>query len=213
MSNKCPVRNVASIHRNVRADYDIIMARWVGLGTSSGGNNLVWIVFGVVLLASFGFVVRTIAKRLPVTHTATRTAQYNRSPAEIWLIVSDLSAQSEWRPDLRSAERLPPRGARDVWLETDNRGQTTTLETVESTPYRRLTRRISDEDLNYSGNWSLEIGEFGEVTSITITETGEISNSLFRFLNKYIVGHGSGVDRYLTALGTKLGIDVRITDG
>jgi hypothetical protein len=74
-------------------------------------------------------------------------------------------------------------------------------------------RRISDEDLNYSGGWSLEIGEFGEVTSITITETGEISNSLFRFLNKYVVGHGAGVDRYLTALGKKLGIDVTITNG
>jgi hypothetical protein len=205
--------NAAHLSRNVRADYDIIVTRRVDSGASSGGNNLVWIVFGVVLLAGFGFVVRTIAKRLPVAHTVTRTAQYNRSTAEIWLIVSDLSGQPEWRPDLRSAERLPPRGARDVWLETDNRGQTTTIETVESTPHRRLVRRISDENLNYSGDWSLEIGEFGEVTSITITETGEISNSLFRFLNKYIVGHGSGVDRYLTSLGRKLGIDVRITDG
>ena len=51
------------------------------------------------------------------------------------------------------------------------------------------------------------------MTYITITETGEINNSLFRFLNKYIVGHGSGLDRYLTALGRKLGIDVRITNG
>lgn len=174
---------------------------------------MVWIVFGVALLSGFGLVVRTIAKRLPIAHTITRTAQYNRSPAEIWLIVSDLSGQPEWRPDLLSVERLPPRGARDVWIETDNRGQTTTLETVESTPLRRLVRRISDEDLNYSGGWSLEIGEFGEVTYITITETGEINNSLFRFLNKYIVGHGSGLDRYLTALGRKLGIDVRITNG
>ena len=69
---------------------------------------MIWIVFGVALLAGFGLVVRTIAKRLPVAHTITRTAQYNRSPAEIWLIVSDLSAQPEWRSDLRSAERLPP---------------------------------------------------------------------------------------------------------
>ena len=174
---------------------------------------MIWIVLGVALLAGFALLVQTIARRLPAAYTVTRTAQYNRSPAEIWLIVSDLSAQPEWRPDLRSAERLPPRGARDVWIETDNRGQTTTLETVESTPHRRLVRRISDDNLNYSGGWSLEIGEFGEVTSITITETGEINNSLFRFLNKYVVGHRSGVDRYLTDLGAKLGIDVTITDG
>lgn len=174
---------------------------------------MIWIVLGVALLAVFALIVRTVGKRLPVAYTVTRKAQYNRSPAEIWLIVSDLSAQPEWRPDLRSAERMPPRGARDVWVETDNRGQTTTLETVESTPHRRLVRRISDDNLSYSGGWSLEIGEFGEVTSITITETGEINNSLFRFLNKYVVGHRSGVDRYLTALGAKLGIDVTITDG
>ena len=83
---------------------------------------MIWIVLGVALLAVFALVVRTVGKRLPVAHTITRTAQYNRSPAEIWLIVADLSAQPEWRPDLRSAARLPPRGARAVWVETDNRG-------------------------------------------------------------------------------------------
>lgn len=173
---------------------------------------MVWIVFGVALMAGLGFLVQTLGKRLPVIHSVTRASQFNRSPAEIWMIVSDFSGQPEWRPDLRSVERLPPRGTRDVWIETDNHGQTTTLETVESTPHRRLVRRISDDDLNYNCSWTLEIAEFGEVTTITITETGEITRSLFRFLNKYIVGYNSGVDRYLTDLGKKFGIDVTITN-
>ena len=88
-----------------------------------------------------------------------------------------------------------------------------TLVTVERLPQRRLVRRIADENLPFSGGWTMEIGEFGEVTSLTVTETGEIENPLFRFMSHYVIGHTSTIDRYLTALGKKLGIDVTIMGG
>ncbi len=169
-----------------------------------------WLVLLVFALAATTLLVLALGNRLPKGHVVTRMAYFNRSPAEIWQIVTDFMGQVSWRPDLRSVERLPYRGGHEVWRETDNRGQTLTLETVEATPHRRLVRRIADDNVSFSGGWTMDIGEFGEVTSLTITETGEIDNPFFRFVSRYIVGHESSIDRYLTALGKKLGVDVTI---
>jgi hypothetical protein len=174
---------------------------------------MVWIVLGVFLVGGLPLLVLVAGNRLPKEYNVARMAYFNRSPGEIWLIISDFAGQTSWRPDLRSVDRLPPRNGRDVWRETDSRGQVTTLITVERLPQRRLARRIADEDLPFGGGWAIEIGQFGEVTSLTVTETGEIENPLFRFMSRYIIGHASAADRYLTALGKKLGVDVTIMSG
>jgi hypothetical protein len=178
-----------------------------------GGCDVFWLVLLVFVLAGTALLVLVSGNRLPKTHVVTRMAYFNRSPAAIWQIVTDFSAQVAWRPDLRSVERLPYRGGREVWRETDTRGQTVTLETVEATPHRRLVRAIAAGTESFSGGWAMDIGEFGEVTSLTITETGEIANPFFRFVSRYIVGHTASIDRYLTALGKKLGVDVEIMSG
>jgi len=175
-----------------------------------GGRDVIWLALLVFALAGTTLLVLVLGSRLPKGHVVTRMAYINRSPAEIWQIITDFSAQVSWRSDLRSVERLPYRGGHDVWRETDNRGQTLILETVEATPHRRLVRRIADDAQSFSGGWTMDIGEFGEVASLTITETGEIDNPFFRFVSRYIVGHTSSIDRYLTSLGKKLGVDVTI---
>ncbi len=174
---------------------------------------MAWIVFGVFVVAGLTVAVWVLGSRLPKAHSVARMAYFNRSPGEVWQIISDFADQPSWRPDLRLVGRLPPRNGRDVWRETDSRGQAMTLVTVERLPQRRLVRRIADENLPFSGGWTMEIGEFGEVTSLTVTETGEIENPLFRFMSHYVIGHTSTIDRYLTALGKKLGIDVTIMGG
>ena len=57
----------------------------------------------------------------------------------------------------------------------------------------------------------MEIAEYGEVASLTITENGEIYNPVFRFVSRFITGQTSTIDEYLRALGRKLGVEVTIT--
>ena len=76
-----------------------------------------------------------------------------------------------------------------------------------------MVRAIAADTESFSGGWAMDIGEFGEVTSLTITETGAIDNPFFRFLSRYILGHTASIDRYLTALGKKIGVDVEIMSG
>ena len=172
---------------------------------------MLWVAGALVLIVGASVLVVVVGSMLPRKHSVSRMAHFNRPPSEIWEIVTDFAGQVSWRTDIRQAERLPSRGGRELWQETDRRGQALTLETMESVPPRRLVRRIADEDLGFGGSWIFEIAEFGEVTSLTITEDGEVYNPVFRFVTRFISGPTATIDGYLRALGEKLGLDVNIT--
>ncbi len=175
---------------------------------------MVWIVSAAMIIVVIALVVMIVGNRLPREHSVTRVTYLNRSPGEVWRTISDFSAQVEWRADLKSVERLPPRGGRERWRETDRRGRSMTLETMEAIPHRRLVRRIADENLTFGGVWTMEIGEVGEVTSLLVNESGHIDNPAFRFMSRFLVGQKSTIDKYLAGVGKRLGVEeVTIMDG
>ena len=85
------------------------------------------------------------------------------------------------------------------------------FETAESTPPHRLVRRLADQRISFEHSWTLEIGEYGEVTSLTITENNEIHNPIFRFMTRVSIKRTGDIDRYIKSLGKKLGVEVTIT--
>ena len=173
---------------------------------------MIWII-SLVLIAGFtGVVVVIVGNRLPREQRVTRLIYLNRSPAEVWRTMTDFSAQVEWRTNLKAVDRLAPRGGRDRWREIDESGQSVTLETVESIPHRRLVRRIVEDGVAV-GDWAMEIAEVGEVSSLSVTETAQIENAVLRFMSALGTGQRSAIDRYLMALGKRLGVDVTIVDG
>ena len=172
---------------------------------------MIWVVVAIAAVVGMSVLVVVVGSLLPKAHAVSRMAHFNRTQAEIWEAVSDIAGQVSWRTDLRRVERLPDRNGRQVWQETDSRGQTLTMETVESQAPRRLVRRIADEGLAFDGSWTIEVAEYGEVTSLTVTEDGEIYNPVFRFVSRFITGQTATIDQYLRALGKKLGVEVTIT--
>ncbi len=172
---------------------------------------MVWIILVIAIAAAISAVVVTIGSTLPKKHHVSRRAHFNRSPVEIWEVITDYAGQASWRTDVRRVERLPDRNGRPVWRETDRRGQALEIETVESVAPHRLARRIANENLAFGGSWTYEIGEYGEVTSLTISEDGEVYNRVFRFMNRFIIGQTATLDAYLRALAKRLGVDVTIT--
>ena len=59
----------------------------------------------------------------------------------------------------------------------------------------------------------MEISEVGEVTSLSVNESGQIDNPIFRFMSRFIIGQRAAIDKYLAALGKRLGVEVTIMDG
>jgi uncharacterized protein YndB with AHSA1/START domain len=172
---------------------------------------MVWLVVTGAAVVGVVVLVFGVGSLLPRAHSVSRMAHFNRSPREIWMVISDFSEQSSWRDDVRTVERVTGHAGRDVWRETDKSGRSMDMETVELVPPRRLVRRIANDNLPFSGTWTMEVAEFGEVTALTVTEDGEIDNPAFRFISRFIMGQTATIDQYLRALGKKLGADVTIT--
>jgi hypothetical protein len=83
-----------------------------------------------------------------------------------------------------------------------------TYEVMEETPGEKLVTRIVDRDLGYSGSWTYEFSPTEKGALVRITEDGDVSNILFRFVSRFIFGHTSTLDSYLRALGEKFGENV-----
>jgi uncharacterized protein YndB with AHSA1/START domain len=165
--------------------------------------------FGWIATASIaGLVVLVVAvgALLPARHRAARMVVLRHSPAEIWAVITDYPAAPQWRSDVVRVERRPDQGGDPVWAEVDRHGQSIPYVTVDRDPERRLVRKIADERLPFGGTWTFELAAQPDGgTRVTITERGEVRNPIFRFVSRFVIGHGALMERYLRSLGGKFG--------
>jgi uncharacterized protein YndB with AHSA1/START domain len=169
---------------------------------------VVLIAVGVLVVAAIAVVVTGVL--LPVGHTATRTAHFNRPPEAVWAAISDVDGFPGWRPGVTRVEHLPVAGDRARWREHDRHGKTT-FEVVEATLPSRLVVRIADKGLPYGGTWTYAVAPAaGGGSTLTVTEDGEVYNVVFRFVSRFVLGHTATMDKYLEALGAKFGETVTV---
>ena len=53
--------------------------------------------------------------------------------------------------------------------------------------------------------WTYELTPADSGTLLTITESGEVYNPIFRFISRFVIGHTGTMEGVLRALGTKHG--------
>jgi len=75
-------------------------------------------------------------------------------------------------------------------------------------PPRSLTLEIASADLPYSGTWTYVVTSVDGGTVVTVTEHGEVSNPVFRFLSRFVFGQTRTMDAYLEAIGRRHGESV-----
>ena len=164
--------------------------------------------FSLIVIAGIGVLVGIAAfmgSRLPRDHEVTMTATFRAPVEQVWAALSDVRAYPTWRTDVKSVTVLTPSPL--TWSEDGSQGPMTFA--VEAwQPPRRMVSRITDEGQPFGGSWEYivepDTAEAGK-TRVTITENGWVSNPLFRFASKYVMGHYSGIDTYLRALSKKFG--------
>lgn len=161
-----------------------------------------WILIAVIFLALVADAVALIGTMLPKSHLASRSSRFRQTPQAVWNVII---GPSDWRPDIRTVEKLEPRAGRRTWKEIDKQGQAITYESVEEAPPRRLVTRIADPSLPFGGTCTQEIQPDSNGCVLTITEAGEIYNPIFRFMSRFVLGYTGSMDIYLKALHAKLG--------
>ena len=164
---------------------------------------LVVVVSAVVLLAA---VVALVGSRLPKDHTASRSIVLHQSQQQVYDVVRDFQSVPSWRSDVKSIEVKNQPNGKIHFREESSQG-TVNYEVVEDIPGQRLVTRILDTDLGYSGRWTYQFIPEAGGTRVTITEDGEVSNVLFRFMSRYVFGHTATMDSYLTSLAKRFGED------
>jgi hypothetical protein len=130
----------------------------------------------VVMVVLTVIVGTLVGRSLPVAHRASRTVDLGATPDRVWLVMNDPAF-------------MRTRGVGDVKTET-----------VESVPTRRLVRRIVGER-DFGGTWTSELDAAPNGgTRLVITEDGEIYNTFFRFVSRYVIGHHRTIDTFIAAL-------------
>lgn len=139
-----------------------------------------WVMGIVVSLVAIVGVIALIGYFLPVSHQASRGAEFGRSPQEVFALISDLPHYQDW------------------WPEFD-----THVVVVESVPPTRLVTKIVDETA-FGGTWTMDIEPTPAGARLTITERGEVYNVVFRTLSRFVFGHTTTIESCLEAAKKKL---------
>ena len=144
-------------------------------------------------------IVALMGSRLPISHVATRSVWLAQPPEKVYDLIHDFQNFSGWRADVTSVERLGEVAGKPRYKEHGKQGDVT-YEIVEDLNGQRIVTRIVDQDLGYSGSWTIDFTSENNGTRVRVTENGEVSNVIFRFLSRYVFGHTSTIDAYLTSL-------------
>ena len=167
--------------------------------------KIAFIVLAVV--ATLLLVVLVIGAALPKNHVVSRHVILHRSPREVYETVRNFGAAPSWRPDLQRVEMIATSDDQVRFREHGKQG-TVTYDLVEDRPNEKIVTLIADQGLGYSGTWTYTFQSEAGGTRLEITETGEVSNILFRFMSRFVFGQSGTIEKYLIALGKKFGEDV-----
>lgn len=152
-------------------------------------------------------VVLIVGAVLPRSHVVSRRIILHRSPDEIYQSVRDFNAAPSWRSDLERVETIATTDNHVRFREYAKHGAVT-YDLIEDQPGERMVTRIADVNLGCSGSWTYTFTKEAAGTRVQITEAGEVSNILFRFMSRFVFGQSSTIEKYLIALGRKFGEDV-----
>jgi hypothetical protein len=165
-----------------------------------------WLLIIPGCLVALIAVAALIGAMLPKGHVAARQARLRQPADVVFRIVSDFASGPTWRPGVKKVEVLPPRDGKAVYREWGENGALV-MQVDESAPPTRLVSRIVDNGA-FGGTWTYELTPEGEGCRLTITERGEVYNPLFRLLGRLFFSPTAPMEKYLIALGLKLGEQV-----
>jgi hypothetical protein len=160
-----------------------------------------WIAIIVGALLLVVLLIVAIGALLPQGHVAARRARFAQPPERIFAIITDFAT---WRTDLERVELLPPQDGHIMFREHGGHDAVTyRVETIDAP--RQLIVRIADKDLPFGGTWTYDLAPVNGGTQLTITERGEVYNPVFRFVSHFVMSQTATIERYLRALGAKVG--------
>jgi uncharacterized protein YndB with AHSA1/START domain len=177
----------------------------------SAMNALKWPLRALFGLIGVVAVVWVFGMLLPRDHVASRIGHYQVGPDKVWIAITDVDAMPTWRIGLKSVTRLPDREGMPVHLEDTAAGKLK-IETQSMEPPRKLVNRIGGDNLPFGGTWTFDVTPTVDGSTLRITENGYVTNPIFRFVARFVMGYTSEMDKYLTGMAQHFGEKPQIGD-
>lgn len=150
------------------------------------------------LLGVFLFMA-VCGSSMPRQHIVMETVALSAPPELVYKAVRDLEAAPAWRSDLERVEILESKGDQVVYREVGD--GVTTFQITEDVPNQRLVTEIADIDKAFAGRWVFQFAPAdGGGTRLTITEVGDVTNPVLRFLAGTFFGYERAIHRYIRDL-------------
>jgi hypothetical protein len=173
-----------------------------------GRGGLVKILLRILaVLVLIVVVVILIGLLLPRAHTAVVEGRYRASSDQLYNAIDNVADGPRWRTGLQRVEILSAAGEPKRWRETADWG-TLTFVQESNDPGQRIVSRIVDEGQGFGGTWTFEITPDANGAVLRVTERGEVSNPLYRFMSRFVVGYYRSAETYVRDLGRHVGEDV-----
>ncbi|HWN69118.1 MAG TPA: SRPBCC family protein [Haliangium sp.] len=163
-----------------------------------------WILWAITLSMLLLGAVVIAGGLVSREHEIARTVELAAPPGDVFSAIADLEAMPAWRPEVVRVERAAGEADAPTYREYAVRG-VVTWAVLESRPPARLEVRLAGAGPGFDGTWTFDLASTPGGTRLTLTERGEIDNPVFRFLSRFVVGYGKGMDDYLEALVRRLG--------
>ena len=161
-----------------------------------------WVLIVLGVIVGLILLIGICGMLIPKSHVASRKARFIQTPERVWDAITDFQGQTSWRTGLTQVERLPDRGGKAVWRETNRRTGPLTMMIMTSDPPHRMVSQIVDNK-SFGGTWTYELTPTEGGCELTITESGEIYNPIFRVFARFVFGYTATMETYLRQLGTK----------
>ncbi len=165
-----------------------------------------WLWIGLGVLAGVILVIVVWGALLPKGHSCTVARAYRATPDKVWALITGVEDFPRWRKDLKSVDvhERDADGAPVAWTEHSSFGPLP-LRNVEFEAPLRLVGRIDTDKLPFGGTWTYTIENLGDgQVRLSITEDGEVTNVVFRFLSRYAFGHDKTMKAYHGFLAAEL---------
>lgn len=167
-------------------------------------RKLAWAFLGLMGLSGATFAAGSL---LPAEHRTTVRGSFDRPPAVVWRVLTDLDGMPLWRTDVTSVERLPDAGGRTTWREVGRKGDVI-VELAESEPPHLLVTQHREEGRPALPELTFRLRSTGAGTSVTVVEREEVGNPLGRILVR-LGARASPAARLLRDLEHRLNVNRR----
>ena len=168
--------------------------------------TLIIITIFFISFVTFGLLI--LKQNYKGTYKYTVTEQFNVTCEQLWNTITDYEAQPMWRKGLVKAEKVVTSKSRDIWRETDIKGQYIEWESFAQIRGRKLIRKTINQNMPMISTHTYELKPYGEISLLTVTEVTEVNNFIFRLIKYSFSSTTSELVQFIKDLKAKINNDI-----